>query len=141
MRKAFLKRARERLTTMKQGILHDIEAGLREGRDAGKDEGMDTYDLATEERDREITMILGDREREKLQAIEEATARIDDGSYGACESCESEIAEGRLDAMPFTRLCVSCQADREREDRISRRPDEDRAYRRITPTDTEDDYS
>jgi DnaK suppressor protein len=141
MRKAFLKRARERLTTMKQGILHDIEAGLREGREAGKDEGMDTYDLATEERDREINMILGDREREKLQAIEEATARIDGGSYGACESCESEIAEGRLDAMPFTRLCVSCQAEREREDRMSRRPDEDRAYRRISPTDTEDDYS
>ena len=141
MRKAFLKRARERLESMKQEIVREIQAGIREGREAGKDEGMDTYDLATEERDREINMILSDRERDKLQAIEEATARIDDGSYGVCEACEADIAEGRLDAMPFTRLCVSCQAEREKEERLSRRPEEDRSYRRITPTDLEDDYS
>ena len=112
MRKAFLKRARERLVAMKKGILREIEDAVREGREAGKDDGMDTYDLATEERDREINMILTDREREKLDAIESAVERIDDGSYGMCESCESDIAEGRLEAMPFTRLCVSCQAER-----------------------------
>jgi DnaK suppressor protein len=141
MRKAFLKRARDRLLAMRQDILRDIETGLREGREAGKDEGMDTYDLATEERDREINMILSDREREKLQAIEEATERIDDGSYGICESCEVDIAEGRLEAMPFTRLCVNCQSEREKEERLSRRPEEDRSYRRMTPTDLEDDVS
>ncbi len=141
MRKAFLKRARERLVTMKQEILRDMEAGIREGREAGKDEGMDAYDLATEERDREINMILTDREREKLQPIEEATERIDDGSYGMCESCEAEIAEGRLEAMPFTRLCVSCQSEREKEEKLSRRPEEDRSYRRVTPADLEDDFS
>jgi DnaK suppressor protein len=140
MRKAFLKRARERLHAMKREILREIDAGIREGREAGKDEGMDAYDLATEERDREISMILNDREREKLQAIEEAAARIDQGTYGICESCESEIAEGRLDAMPFTRLCVTCQAEREREEKLARR-EEDRSYRRITPSDVEDDFS
>ena len=121
MRKAFLKRARERLVAMKKGILREIEDAVREGREAGKDDGMDTYDLATEERDREINMILTDREREKLDAIESAVERIDDGSYGMCESCESDIAEGRLEAMPFTRLCVSCQAEREKEDKLLRR--------------------
>jgi len=141
MRKAFLKRARERLVAMKKGILREIEDAVREGREAGKDDGMDTYDLATEERDREISMILTDREREKLDAIESAMERIDDGSYGMCESCESDIAEGRLEAMPFTRLCVSCQAEREKEDKILRRAEVDRSYRRITPSDTEEEYS
>jgi DnaK suppressor protein len=140
MRKAFLKRARERLTAMKREILREIEAGIREGREGGKDEGMDAYDLATEERDREISMILNDREREKLTAIEEAAARIDEGTYGICEACESEIAEGRLDAMPFTRVCVTCQAEREREEKMARR-EEDRSYRRISPSDAEDDFS
>jgi DnaK suppressor protein len=140
MRKVFLKRARERLVAMKREILHEIDVGIREGREAGKDEGMDAYDLATEERDREISMILNDRERGKLQAIEEAAARLDEGTYGMCETCESEIAEGRLDAMPFTRLCVTCQADREREEKLARR-EEDRSHRRIMPSDAEDDFS
>jgi DnaK suppressor protein len=141
MRKAFLKKAADRLAAMKREILREIDAGIREGRESGKDDGMDAYDLATEERDREINMILSDRERGKLQAIEEASERIADGTYGVCEDCESDIAEGRLVAMPFTRLCVQCQAEREKEEKLTRRPDEDRSYRRITPADVEDDYS
>ena len=141
MRKAVLKRARERLLQMKRDIHREIEAGLREGREGAKEDGMDAYDLATEERDREISMILSDRERGKLQAIEDAVERIDDGSYGICESCESDIAEGRLEAMPFTRLCVSCQAEREKQDKLTRRAEADRSYRRIAPGDIEDEYS
>lgn len=141
MRKAFLKKTRERLQEMKKDILREIDAGIKEGRESSKNEGMDAYDLASEEREREISMILNDREREKLQAIEDAVERIDDGSYGECENCESDIAEGRLQAMPFTRLCVSCQAEREREEKLTRRIEEDRSHRRISPTDVEDDYS
>ena len=48
------------------------------------------------------------------QAAEPARARLDDGSYGICESCGLEIAEQRLEAMPFTRLCRDCQQDQER---------------------------
>src|SRR5205085_511616 len=80
-------------------------------------------------RDREINFILTDRDRGKVQAIEDALERVEDGSYGMCESCEAEIAEGRLQAMPFTRLCVQCQADREIEAKQNRRGEDDRAYR------------
>ena len=76
---------------------------------------MDAYDLASEERDREINFILSDRERVKLKQIDDALERLDDGTYGVCESCGLEIAEERLDAMPFTRLCRDCQQDQERE--------------------------
>jgi DnaK suppressor protein len=103
MRKAFLKSARDTLVDMKKQLLAEIQQDLKQGREASKDEGMDTYDLASEARDREINFILTDRDRGKLQAIEDALERIDDGSYGMCESCEAEIAEGRLVAMPFTR--------------------------------------
>jgi len=140
-RKTILKRARERLLQMKRDLHREIEAGVREGRESGKEDGMDAYDLATEERDREINMILSDRERGKLQAIENAVERIDEGSYGICDSCESDIAEARLEAMPFTRLCVSCQADREKQEKLTRRVEADRYSRRITPGDVEDDYS
>ena len=122
MRKVFLKAARETLETMKSQLLAEIQQDLKQGREASKDEGMDTYDLASEEREREINLILTDRDRGKLQAIEDALERIQQGSYGVCESCEAEVAEGRLQAMPFTRLCVQCQADRETEAKPALRP-------------------
>jgi DnaK suppressor protein len=141
MRKASLKKSRERLLAMKEQVLREMSADLREGREGLKDDGMDTYDLASEERNREISFILTDRDREKLQAIEEAVDRIDEGTYGICDSCESEIADARLEAMPFTRLCVNCQAEREKAAKLTRRIDEDRAYRRLTPADLDEDNS
>ncbi len=139
MKKAALKTAKTRLQEMKRSIMREINDDLKHGREGAKEDGMDTYDLASEERDREINFILSDREREKLQLIEEAIERIDDGSYGVCESCESDIAPGRLEAMPFTRLCVSCQAEREREARQSRRFDDERAYRRLGSTEVDEE--
>ena len=141
MRKAALKSAQKSLSEMKRQLMREINEDLKLGREGSKDDGMDTYDLASEERDREINFILSDRERGKLQSIEEALARIDDGSYGICDSCEAEIAPGRLEAMPFTRLCVSCQGELEREAKAARRFDEERAYRRLGTTDVEDENS
>lgn len=139
MRKSLLKSARQRLLAMKRQILHEIDQDLRDEREGAKENGMDSYDLASEERDREIGLILSDRDREKLQAIDEALDRIEDGTYGICENCESEIGAGRLEALPFTRLCVNCQAEREKEARAFRRFDDDRAYRRLAVTDTDEE--
>jgi DnaK suppressor protein len=139
MRKAFLKTARETLETMKTQLLAEIQHDLKQGRESSKDEGMDTYDLASEEREREINFILTDRDRGKLQAIDDALDRMDQGSYGVCESCDQEIAEGRLQAMPFTRLCVQCQADRETEAKQNRRGEDTTAYRRLGTTDLDEE--
>lgn len=138
MRKAFLKKARETLEAMRAQTLRNVQHELHEGRDQTKDEGMDTYDLASDARDREINHILTDRDRDKLAAIDEALTRVDDGSYGLCEDCEAEIAEGRLQALPFTRLCVTCQSDRERESRMNKRYEEDRTSRRLGMGDSDD---
>ena len=141
MRKAFLKKARDTLEEMRAQLLHSVQQDLNEVRDASKDEGMDTYDLASDARDKEINLILGDRDREKVQAIDEALGRVTDGSYGICESCEGEIAEARLQALPFTRLCVNCQADREREMKLNRRFEENRGARHLGTSDGEDEGS
>ena len=88
MRKAFLKKMSDALTAQKQQILRQLDEELKEGKEGAPDEGMDTYDLASEERDREINLILSDRDRDKLQAIEDALERISEASYGICEMCE-----------------------------------------------------
>ena len=139
MRKAFLKSAKSSLAEMREQVLAGIESETKLTREGSKDEGMDAYDLASEERDRDISMILSDRDRAKLQAIDDALSRIKAGTYGICESCELDIAEDRLKALPFTRLCISCQAEQEREAKQMRRPEEERGFRRFTVGDTEEE--
>src|ERR1700687_5574751 len=120
-RKKFLAKMREQLMEMKTKLLSEIDSEMRAEREGNKDEGMDTYDLASEERDREINFILSDRERVKIKQIDDALARMAEGSYGVCESCGLEIAQERLEAMPFTRLCRGCHPDQEREGKYRRR--------------------
>lgn len=141
MRKAFIKKARETLEDMRSQLIRNVQQDLNAVRDQHKDEGMDTYDLASDARDKEIDLILGDREREKVQAIDEALSRVAANTYGICESCEGEIAEARLQALPFTRVCVNCQAERERELKMHRRVEEDRSFRRLSSNEGEDDGS
>lgn len=139
MRKAFLKAARASLLEMRQQVLQGIESESKYSREGTKDEGMDAYDLASEERDRDISLILSDRDRQKLIAIDDAIERIAAGSYGICEACELDIAEERLKALPFTRLCVACQAEQEREAKQTRRPEDERGLRRFAVGDTEEE--
>src|SRR5712692_7639849 len=124
-RKEFLQKARETLLETKKQLLREIQDRLKEETEGSKDEGRDTYDLASDERDREINFILNDREREKTMAIDEALQRIKDKTYGicecACENCEGEIRLGRLQILPFTRLCVRCQEETERESKMQRK--------------------
>ena len=139
-RKRFLTSAKERLQSTKDKLLSGMETELRAEREGNKDEGLDTYDLASEERDREINFILSDRERSKLRQIDDALARIEDQTYGICDSCGLEIAEERLETLPFTRLCRDCQQEQEREAKSQRRFDDDRnTYRKVGSTDADED--
>jgi DnaK suppressor protein len=139
-RKKFLAKMREQLGEMKTKLLSEMDSELRAEREGNKDEGMDTYDLASEERDREINFILSDRERVKIKQIDDALARLDEGSYGVCESCGLEIAEERLQAMPFTRLCRDCQQEQEKEAKSQRRFDDERnTYRKLGSTDADEE--
>src|SRR5271169_3800514 len=139
-RKKFLADLKQHLLEMKTKLLAEIESEQKAEREGNKDEGLDTYDLASEERDREINFILSDRERTKIRQIDEVLERMEEGAYGDCESCGLEIAEERLEAMPFTRLCRDCQQDQEREARTQRRFDDERnTYRKIGSTDADED--
>src|SRR2546428_13713424 len=90
-KREFPKMARDPLLKKKKQPFRKPQDRLKEETEGSKDEGRDTYDLASDERDREINFILNDREREKLLAIDEALQRIKEKTYGICESCEGEI--------------------------------------------------
>lgn len=143
LRKEFLIKAEETLQETKKQLLREIQERVKEETEGSKDEGRDTYDLASDERDREINFILNDREREKLLAIDEALQRIKDKTYGicecGCENCEGEIQLGRLKVLPFTRLCVRCQEEVEKESKMQKKFEDERTYRKLAITDIEDD--
>ncbi|HEY6009286.1 MAG TPA: TraR/DksA family transcriptional regulator [Geobacteraceae bacterium] len=120
------------LLKMKEDTLAEISKAMKSGTDSqtGEPSG-DIYDQASSERDRELGLLLGDREREKLRHIDEALLKIEEGDYGVCEECEEEIPVGRLRVMPFARYCVKCKADIEKLQAQTKRFEEDRAYREI----------
>lgn len=130
---------KQMLLEMKDLTLREITKTMKSGADnAGGEPTGDIYDQASSERDRELGLLLNDREREKLHQIDEALIRFEDGEYGVCEECEEEIPLGRLKAMPFTRHCVKCKADLEKQQAHSKRLEEERAYRDINFVEEEE---
>ena len=120
------------LLKIKEETLKEINKTVKSGSDVAVNEPSgDIYDQASSERDRELGLLLNDRERDKLRQIDEALLRIAEGGYGICEECEEEIPLGRLKVMPFARFCVRCQSDMEKLQAQTKRFEEERAYREI----------
>lgn len=124
---------RSQLLQMKTATLNEIARSIKKGSETNLREEPtgDIYDQASSERDRELGLILNDREREKLHSIDDALLRMDEGEYGICEECDEDIPTGRLKAMPFTRHCVKCKSDLEKLQAQTRRFEEERAYREM----------
>lgn len=51
---------------------------------------------------------LADAARSKLEQVDDALARLDDGTYGICAACGKPIPAGRLEVRPFAEHCVPC---------------------------------
>ena len=69
----------------------------------------DMADQASGNNEVHIQLKLKQTDAKILNAIEEALWRIDQGSYGICRDCGEPIAFPRLDAIPWTRVCISCK--------------------------------
>jgi DnaK suppressor protein len=65
-------------------------------------------DLGTDNYDQEFTLGLIENEQETLELINEALARMENGTYGACAECAEPISRPRLQAIPYARHCIRC---------------------------------
>lgn len=131
--------AKEILLKMKEELIEEIAANIKVESDVLKSEIGDTFDLAVDERDREMTLLLCDRDQEKLIAIEEVLKKIKDGTYGICEECGKEINKARLKAMPFAKLCVSCKSRIEKYENDKMRLYKPDIYQKLADAKIEDD--
>lgn len=83
-------------------------------RDSGDGAGDDQADSGSKAFEREHEMTLANNARESLRQTERALDRIEEGTYGACESCGNGIGKMRLQAFPRATACLTCKQQQER---------------------------
>jgi DnaK suppressor protein len=106
-----LEQDRERLRAelnLAEEELHDLM------RDAGDGAGNDQADVGSSTFERDHEMSLANNARHMLEQTERALGRIENGSYGVCESCGQPIGKMRVMAYPRATLCLSCKQREER---------------------------
>jgi DnaK suppressor protein len=95
----------------KRGEILAASTGTRplpESMDVNSRQG-DLADQASGNNEVHIALKLKQTDAKILQAIEEAIVRMDKGTYGICRDCGEPIAVVRLEAIPWTRVCIACK--------------------------------
>ncbi len=82
-----------------------------------KENFPDPTDRASHETDRNFTLRIRDREHKLIKKIKKALERIDEGTFGVCESCGDDISKERLKARPVTTECIDCKVKAEARER------------------------
>jgi DnaK suppressor protein len=108
-----LKAFRERLLLKKQEILAAYRKNKSYGMEADGEATQDIADKAANSYTKEFLVSLSNTERELLQMLDEALVRIEGRRFGVCLSCEDEMNLKRMEAVPWARLCLSCQVKQE----------------------------
>ena len=82
--------------------------------------GMHQGDAGSDAYDRDFALSMLSQEQDALYEIDEAIKRTEAGNYGICEMSNKQIPQARLEAIPFTRYSVECQAQIEKQSKYSR---------------------
>ncbi|RUS60648.1 TraR/DksA family transcriptional regulator [Pseudorhodobacter sp. E13] len=73
-------------------------------------QSKDWEEMATEREADEVLEGLGTSGQQEIRKIKAALARMEAGTYGVCTKCGADIAEARLDVLPYTPFCATCAA-------------------------------
>ena len=117
---------RDRLLQLKDTLLDSMSGvgrdSLRNRAEGGEASafGMHTADAGSDAYDRDFALSLLSQERDSLFEIDAALKKINDGNYGFCELSGKPIPHNRLEALPFARYTVECQAELEKTNRLTR---------------------
>ena len=109
-RQLILKKKRDILSIRSMEVINDNPAKTSSNPYYMEDEVSDTIE-------REIAYNLAHREKTSLQNLNKALERIDNGTYGACQTCGEDINKPRLEAIPHATQCIKCQSKEEKRRR------------------------
>ena len=110
---------RDSLLDSMMGVSRDTLRARAEGSEASAF-GMHQADAGSDAYDRDFALSLLSQEQDALYEIEEALKRVDAGTYGVCEMSGKAIPHARLEAIPFARFTVECQAQLEKQKKATR---------------------
>ena len=102
-------RLHERAAQLRDEIQHTLERSADETHARVAEQARDAEDDSFSNLVVDVNLAEIDRDADELRRIDGALARINEGSYGLCESCGQEIPEARLQAEPTALRCVRCQ--------------------------------
>lgn len=114
LRKMLLERRQEVMKEINGLIGHRMSDEIQRRVDSAPDVGDQA--LLDTERVRDISIM--ELRNKMRQQIDEALAKLEEGTYGRCADCGAEISEKRLRAVPFARRCVACQERQEMLEKI-----------------------
>src|SRR5438105_11039455 len=105
------------LEEKRRAVLDRARKTLSEDMTLDTNDLPDEMDLAASEYIQSFEFRLRGREKMLLTKIDNALRKIEEGTFGICETCEEPIGKKRLEARPETNLCIKCKEDQEREER------------------------
>ncbi|TDI34590.1 MAG: TraR/DksA family transcriptional regulator [Acidobacteria bacterium] len=108
MKKSELTQHKKALHAKKQDLERSIGKKGLTGR-SGTDAHGDFADRSTAANEEEISIQLKQTDAKLLRAIEDALGRVEAGAYGVCVDCDDEISATRLEAVPWTKVCIACK--------------------------------
>jgi DnaK suppressor protein len=120
MKKAEALAYKEKLHAIRARLRGDVtamaEVALRKSGMEGSDSnGMPIHmaELGSDNFEQEFTLGLMEAEEDTLDLIEAALERVARGSFGRCTECDGPISKARLNAIPYTPVCIKCAEERE----------------------------
>jgi DnaK suppressor protein len=108
-----LKVFRERLLNKKQEILEAYNKNKTYGKEADGEATQDIADKAANSYTKEFLFSLSNTERDLLRHVDDAISRLESHAFGVCAACSEDMNHKRLEAVPWARLCLSCQEKQE----------------------------
>ncbi len=105
-------RLHQSLTARRSELYKRLGIELRQlGKSGGYGQSGDSADAAFDSGSNELSSKLAELEARELRQIERALVKMKHGTYGTCELCQTKIPVSRLDALPYSTLCVGCQRE------------------------------
>jgi len=112
-RKDAILRLHKHLLARRESLCKSLKLEIEDLSDLPDFATGDSADAASDAAHHAVSSQIAELESRELAKIERALLQIRRGKYGVCEGCEKKIPLARLNALPYTTLCVTCQRDEE----------------------------
>ena len=112
MKKKEIEYYKKLLTNQLEELLEQADDTVS-GMTTPKENFPDPTDRASLESDRNFLLRIRDRESKLIKKIKKALERIENGTFGICETCGEPISAKRIKARPVTTQCIECKTKEE----------------------------